>query len=226
LVDRSEPRGYSASVRETSFEIPIQEGFVRRILDRREYMRGIHLPQVSDCSACSEVGAHPPPQAGCWTGDAAGALMKDVIGQRRAHGYAYPIERLMVTSLCALLPGADLKRLHAGYLACASMRWRGWRRPKAWAGAGRRQYEGPQAPCRRQSGHRAHGPALRRVSLRPHPVQRRSRLPLCHARCGFLMRRERLQTGNPRTALQVKNLALLPQPREAMAIRRGEVAGA
>ena len=55
-----------------------------------------------------------------WTGATDMACLRDAIEQTLTHGYANPIQRLMVTGLNALMLGVQPKQVHAWYLAARS----------------------------------------------------------------------------------------------------------
>ena len=207
------------------------EGFIRQILGWREYVRGIYWTQMPGYLERNELGALEPLPAWYWTGDTAMACLKDAIGQTLEHGYAHHIQRLMVTGLYALLLGVDPKALHAWYLAVYvdAVEW--VELPNT---LGMSQYA--DGGVMASKPYVATGQYIARMS--PHckgcrfdPTQRTGEraCPFTTLYWDFLMRHERRLAGNPRMALQVKNLARLDAAERgavvarAEAIRRGEV---
>jgi len=93
------------------------EGFIRQILGWREYVRGIYWTQMPGYLERNVMNAHAPLPDFYWTGDTDMACLRDAITQTLQHGYAHHIQRLMVTGLYALLTEVDPKQLHAWYLA-------------------------------------------------------------------------------------------------------------
>lgn len=98
---------------------PLQsvEGFVRQILGWRELVRGIYWTQMPGYHDLNALNAHQPLPGFYWTGHAAMACLREVIGQTLEYGYAHHIQRLMVTGLFALLLGVEPKQVHGWYLA-------------------------------------------------------------------------------------------------------------
>ena len=93
------------------------EGFIRQILGWREYVRGIywtHMPAYADSNA---LHALQPLPEWYWTGKTEMSCLRDAIQQTLTHGYAHHIQRLMVTSLYALLLGVEPRQVHQWYLA-------------------------------------------------------------------------------------------------------------
>jgi deoxyribodipyrimidine photolyase-related protein len=207
------------------------EGFIRQILGWREYVRGIYWTQMPEYLERNELGAHEPLPAWFWTGDTTMACLKDTLTQTLEHGYAHHIQRLMVTGLYTLLLGVEPKAVHAWYLAVYvdAVEW--VELPNV---LGMSQYAvgGVMA----SKPYIATGQYIARMS--PHckgcrfdPTQRTGEraCPFTTLYWDFLMRHERRLAGNPRMALQVKNLARLDAAERgavvarADAIRRGEV---
>ncbi len=93
------------------------EGFIRQILGWREYVRGLYWTQMPGYLERNAMNAHAPLPDFYWTGDTDMACLRDAITQTLQHGYAHHIQRLMVTGLYALLTEVDPKQLHAWYLA-------------------------------------------------------------------------------------------------------------
>ena len=207
------------------------EGLIRQILGWREYVRGIYWTQMPEYLERNELGAHEPLPAWFWTGDTTMACLKDAITQTLEHGYAHHIQRLMVTGLYTLLLGVEPKAVHAWYLAVYvdAVEW--VELPNV---LGMSQYA--DGGVMASKPYIATGQYIARMS--PHckgcrfdPTQRTGEraCPFTTLYWDFLMRHERRLAGNPRMALQVKNLARLDAAERsavvarADAIRRGEV---
>ena len=97
--------------------LPAVEGFIRQILGWREYVRGIYWTQMPDYLQRNALDAQAELPAWYWTGNIDMACLKDAISQTLEHGYAHHIQRLMVTSLYALLLGVKPQAVHAWYLS-------------------------------------------------------------------------------------------------------------
>ena len=97
--------------------LPAVEGFIRQILGWREYVRGIYWTQMPDYLQRNALDAQAELPAWYWTGDTDMACLNDAISQTLEHGYAHHIQRLMVTSLYALLLGVKPQAVHAWYLS-------------------------------------------------------------------------------------------------------------
>ncbi len=97
--------------------LPAVEGFIRQILDWREYVRNIYWMKMPEYKALNEMNASEPLPDFYWNGKTDLECLKQSIGQTLEHGYAHHIQRLMVTGLYALLLGVDPKQVHEWYLA-------------------------------------------------------------------------------------------------------------
>jgi deoxyribodipyrimidine photolyase-related protein len=208
------------------------EGFIRQILGWREYVRGIYWTQMPGYLERNELDAQQDLPAWYWTGATDMACLHDAITQTLAHGYAHHIQRLMVTGLYALLLGVQPKQVHAWYLAVYvdAVEW--VELPNT---LGMSQYG--DGGLMASKPYIATGKYIQRMGAahcagcRYDPAQREgdAACPLTTLYWDFLMRHERRLAANPRTALQVKNLARLDDVQRsavierAAAIRRGDV---
>ena len=207
------------------------EGFIRQILGWREYVRGIYWTQMPGYLERNELGAHEPLPAWYWTGDTSMACLRDAITQTLEHGYAHHIQRLMVTGLYALLLGVEPKAVHAWYLAVYvdAVEW--VELPNT---LGMSQYA--DGGVMASKPYIATGQYIARMSpycksCRFDPARRTgdTACPFTTLYWDFLMRHEQRLAGNPRMALQVRNLARLDAAERgavaarAATIRRGEV---
>lgn len=207
------------------------EGFVRQILGWREYVRGIYWTRMPGYAQLNALDAHEDLPAWYWTGDTSMACLRDALVQTLQHGYAHHIQRLMVTGLFALMVGVQPQQVHAWYLAVYvdAVEW--VELPNT---LGMSQYA--DGGLMASKPYVATGKYIQRMS--PHcqgcrydPAQRTgtTACPFTTLYWDFLMRHEAALAGNPRMALQVKNLARLTEAdRQAIraradAIRQGEV---
>ncbi|HRZ01671.1 MAG TPA: cryptochrome/photolyase family protein [Burkholderiaceae bacterium] len=207
------------------------EGFVRQILGWREYVRGIYWTRMPAYAQGNALDAQADLPAWYWSGATDMACLRDALAQTLTHGYANHIQRLMVTGLFALMLGVQPQRVHAWYLAVYvdAVEW--VELPNT---LGMSQYADGGAMASKP--YIATGKYIERMS--PHcqgcrydPAQRSGdkACPFTTLYWDFLMRHEALLAGNPRMALQVKNLARLSDAQRqavserAAAIRRGEV---
>ena len=210
------------------------EGFIRQILGWREYVRGVYWTQMPAYLERNALGAQEDLPAWYWTGATDMACLRDALAQTLAHGYANHIQRLMVTGLFALMLGVDPKQVHAWYLAVYvdAVEW--VELPNT---LGMSQYA--DGGVMGSKPYIATGKYIQRMS--PHckgcrydPAKRDgdTACPFTTLYWDFLMRHEAMLAGNPRMALQVKNLARLTEAQtlaiqdRAAAIRRGDVGAA
>ncbi|WP_028452381.1 cryptochrome/photolyase family protein [Chitinilyticum aquatile] len=207
------------------------EGFVRQILGWREYVRGIYWTRMPDYAEGNALDARHDLPAWYWTGETDMACLRDALQQTLAHGYAHHIQRLMVTGLYALLLGVVPQQVHAWYLAVYvdAVEW--VELPNT---LGMSQYA--DGGLMASKPYVASGKYIQRMS--PYcercpydPAERTGAraCPFTTLYWDFLLRHEALLGGNPRMALQVKNLARLDDAEKAAiraraaAIRRNEV---
>ena len=209
------------------------EGFIRQILGWREYVRGIYWTRMPSYLERNGLGASEPLPAFYWDGRTDMACLADAIGQTLEHGYAHHIQRLMVTGLYALLLGVRPQRVHEWYLAVYvdAVEWvelpntlgmsqfadGGLMASKPYIASGRY--------IERQSG----GSLCARCRYRPGERVGDRACPFTTLYWDFLLRHEALLAQNPRTVMQVKNLARLDAAERARiaaraaAIRAGQV---
>lgn len=207
------------------------EGFIRQILGWREYVRGIYWTQMPQYLEGNALAAHEDLPAWYWSGATDLACLRDAITQTLQHGYAHHIQRLMVTGLFALLYGVAPKQVHAWYLSVYvdAVEW--VELPNT---LGMSQYA--DGGLMASKPYIASGKYIKRMSplckgCRYDPARRTGEraCPITTLYWDFLLRHETLLARNPRTALQVKNLARLDVTERAAvvaragAIRRGEV---
>jgi deoxyribodipyrimidine photolyase-related protein len=207
------------------------EGFIRQILGWREYVRGIYWTQMPAYLEYNALDAHQPLPAWYWDGRTDLACLRDAITQTLQHGYAHHIQRLMVTGLYALLLGVAPKEVHAWYLGVYVDAVE-WVELPNTLGMSQHADGGLMA----SKPYIASGKYIERMSPLcrscPYdPAQRTGEqaCPITTLYWDFLLRHENRLAANPRTALQVRNLARLDAierravQERAAAIRRGEI---
>ena len=210
------------------------EGFVRQILGWREYVRGIYWTRMPDYAGLNALQARADLPAWYWTGETDLACLRDTLEQTLAHGYANHIQRLMVTGLYALLLGVEPAQIHAWFLAVHvdAVEW--VELPNT---LGMSQYA--DGGLMASKPYVATGRYIQRMSphcqgcrYRPDQSVGERACPFTTLYWDFLLRHEGAMAGNPRMALQVRNLARLDEAQRdavrarAAAIRQGEVGSA
>jgi deoxyribodipyrimidine photolyase-related protein len=187
------------------------EGFIRQILGWREYVRGIYWTQMPGYLERNTLGATQPLPEFFWTGDTPMACLADAIGQTLKLGYAHHIQRLMVTGLYALLLGVDPKALHTWYLAVYvdAVEWvelpntLGMSQAADGGLMASKPYIASGKYIERQSA----GSLCARCRFKPGERTGERACPFTTLYWDFLMRHEALLAANPRTVMQVRNLA-------------------
>ena len=220
-----------AALRDGHAPLASVEGFIRQILGWREYVRGIYWTQMPAYLDRNALDAQQDLPAWYWTGATDMACLRDAIAQTLTHGYANHIQRLMVTGLYALMLGVQPRQVHSWYLAVYvdAVEW--VELPNT---LGMSQYA--DGGVMGSKPYIATGKYIQRMS--PHckgcrydPAQRSgdSACPFTTLYWDFLMRHEATLSGNPRMALQVKNVARMSDVQKqavnarAARIRRGEI---
>ncbi len=215
--------------------VPLQsaEGFIRQILGWREYVRGIYWTQMPAYLERNALDAQHDLPAFFWNAKTDMACLADAIGQTLEHGYAHHIQRLMVTGLYPLLHGVHPKQVHEWYLAVYvdAVEWVELPNTLGMSQAGdgglmaSKPYIASGKYIERQSG----GSLCAGCRYRPAERTGERACPFTTLYWDFLARHEAMLAKNPRTVMQVKNLARVPAEERARiaeraaAIRRGEV---
>jgi deoxyribodipyrimidine photolyase-related protein len=164
------------------------------------------------------------------------ACLRDALRQTLQHGYAHHIQRLMVTGLYALLLGVQPQQVHAWYLAVYvdAVEWvelpntLGMSQCADGGVMASKPYIASGRYIERMSG----GSLCRACRYDPAARMGDAACPFTTLYWSFLMRHEPMLARNPRTVMQVRNLARLPDAERAAiaaragAIRRGEVGAA
>jgi deoxyribodipyrimidine photolyase-related protein len=215
--------------------VPLQsaEGFIRQILGWREYVRGIYWTQMPAYLERNALDAHEALPSFYWNGKTDMACMADAIGQTLEHGYAHHIQRLMVTGLYALLLGVEPKQAHEWYLAVYvdAVEWVELPNTLGMSQAGdgglmaSKPYIASGKYIERQSG----GSLCAGCRYKPGERVGERACPFTTLYWDFLARHETMLAKNPRTVMQVRNLARVSAEERAgiseraAAIRRDEV---
>jgi deoxyribodipyrimidine photolyase-related protein len=202
------------------------EGFIRQILGWREYVRGIYWLKMPGYAETNALGADEPLPAFYWTGETEMACLREAVGQTLRLGYAHHIQRLMVTGLYSLLLGVRPREICAWYLGVYvdAVEW--VELPNTH---GMSQYA--DGGVMASKPYAATGNYLQRMGnhcagCRFDPGQRTGEkaCPFTTLYWDFLLRHERLLAANQRMALQVKNVARLPDAeRAAIRARADEI---
>ncbi|MDP9026852.1 MAG: cryptochrome/photolyase family protein [Actinomycetota bacterium] len=221
-----DPREVVARVEDAwrSGNVPIEaaEGYVRQIIGWREYVRGIYWTRMPDYASGNALDANEPLPDWFWTGETELACLRDAIGQTLEYGYAHHIQRLMVTGLYAQLLGVDPRQVHEWYLAVYvdAVEWvelpnvlgmsqfadGGFMASKPYVATGKY--------IDRMSNH------CRSCRFRPEQRVGEDACPFTTLYWDFLSRHEERFARHPRMALQVKNLARIPEGERIEIARR------
>ena len=195
------------------------EGFIRQILGWREYVRGIYWMQMPGYAEHNALGAQAPLPAWFWTGNTDMACLRDALGQTLRHGYAHHIQRLMVIGLYALLHGVQPKQVHQWFLAVYVDAVE-WVELPNTLGMSQAADDGLMA----SKPYIASGKYIQRMSggslcaaCRFDPTQRvgERACPYTTLYWDFLLRHEQRLAANPRTVMQVRNLARVSEDERA-----------
>jgi deoxyribodipyrimidine photolyase-related protein len=187
------------------------EGFVRQVLGWREYVRGVYWRFMPGYARSNALGAaHPLPNF-YWTGDTPMNCLRECLTQTLDYGYAHHIQRLMVTGLYALLFGVDPFAVHEWYLAVYvdAVEW--VELPNT---VGMSQFA--DGGVMASKPYCASGKYIQRMSnycagCRYDPARSTGEgaCPFTTLYWDFLLRHEESLSGNPRMAMQVRNLVRL-----------------
>ena len=209
-------------------KVPLQsaEGFIRQILGWREYVRGIYWTRMPNYLELNALDAHAPLPAFYWHGRTPMACMADAIGQTLEHGYAHHIQRLMVTGLYALLFGVEPRAVHEWYLAVYvdAVEW--VELPNTFgmsqAADGGLMASKPYIASGRYIERMSAGSLCARCRYSPGERVGERACPFTTLYWDFMMRHEAMLSTNPRTVLQVRNLACLDRDERARIARRAD----
>ena len=196
-------------------EVPLAaaEGFIRQILGWREYVRGVYDLLMPDYVERNGLQANVPLPDFYWTGRTEMRCLAQAIGQTLQLGYAHHIQRLMVTGLYGLLLGVNPQALHRWYLGVYvdAVEWvelpntLGMSQYADGGVMASKPYVATGQYIARMSNH------CRSCHFDPTLRTGERACPFTTLYWDFLDRHQALLARNPRMALQVKNLARIPQ---------------
>jgi deoxyribodipyrimidine photolyase-related protein len=209
-------------------QVPLQsaEGFIRQILGWREYVRGVYWTRMPGYLELNALDAHAPLPAFYWHGRTPMACLADAVGQTLEHGYAHHIQRLMVTGLYALLFGVEPRKVHEWYLAVYvdAVEW--VELPNTFgmsqAADGGLMASKPYIASGRYIERMSAGSLCGRCRFRPGERVGERACPFTTLYWDFLMRHELLLEANPRTVMQVRNLARIGTDERLRIVERAE----
>ena len=190
------------------------EGFIRQILGWREYVRGMYWSQMPDYAERNALDAQGELPDWYWTGNTDMACLRDAITQTLTHGYSHHIQRLMVTGLYALMSGVKPQAVHAWYLSVYvdAVEWvelpnvLGMSQFADGGLMASKPYVATGKYIQRMSNH------CKGCKYDPALSTGASACPYTTLYWDFLIRHEALLKGNPRMAMQIKNLTRLDEP--------------
>jgi deoxyribodipyrimidine photolyase-related protein len=222
-----------AAYRAEQVPLASAEGFVRQILGWREYVRGVYWTQMPGYLERNALDAQEDLPAFYWTGDTDMACLRDAIDQTLREGYAHHIQRLMVTGLYALLLGVRPKQVHAWYLGVYvdAVEWVELPNTLGMSQAadGGLMASKPYIASGKYIERMSAGSLCRQCSYKPAERSGDRACPFTTLYWDFLLRHEAMLAKNPRTVMQVKNLARVDNDERrrirerALAIRQGRV---
>lgn len=187
------------------------EGFIRQILGWREYVRGIYWLYMPQYVQRNSLDAREPLPSFYWTADTDMRCLQQSIEQTLRYGYAHHIQRLMVTGLFTLLLGVDPRQVHEWYLSVYvdAVEW--VELPNT---LGMSQYA--DGGVMASKPYVATGRYIQKMSnycsgcrYDPAAAVGDSACPFTTLYWDFLLRHREKLLGNPRMALQLRNLARL-----------------
>jgi deoxyribodipyrimidine photolyase-related protein len=187
------------------------EGFIRQILGWREYVRGIYWTQMPSYLERNALDAHENLPDFYWTGHTDMVCMADALNQTLKLGYAHHIQRLMVTGLYALLLGVDPKQVHAWYLSVYvdAVEWVELPNTLGMSQAadGGLMASKPYIASGKYIERMCAGSYCKQCKYKPAERVGDQACPFTTLYWDFLLRHEDRLAKNPRTVMQVKNLA-------------------
>jgi deoxyribodipyrimidine photolyase-related protein len=223
----------SAAYRAGQVPLASAEGFIRQILGWREYVRGMYWTQMPGYLERNALNAQEDLPQFYWTGDTDMACLRDAIGQTLREGYAHHIQRLMVTGLYALLLGVQPKQVHAWYLGVYvdAVEWVELPNTLGMSQAadGGLMASKPYIASGKYIERMSAGSLCRACPYKPAERSGDQACPFTTLYWDFLLRHETMLAKNPRTVMQVKNLARVGDDERrrirerASAIRQGKV---
>jgi deoxyribodipyrimidine photolyase-related protein len=189
-------------------DLPSAEGFIRQILGWREFMRGVYFQDMPKLKEDNFYGHQNALPKWYWTGDTKMNCMKNSIDQTLANGYSHHIQRLMITGMFGVTAQIKPQALCDWYLAVYvdAVEW--VELPNVagmalFANGGRftsKPYVASGAYVKRMSNY------CQGCKYSPEERSGKDACPMTTLYWNFLDGHEKEFSGNPRTALMVKNL--------------------
>ncbi len=202
------------------------EGFIRQILGWREFMRGVYfldMPQMAADNFYDHENALPK---WYWTAQTKMNCMRQSIQQTLDNGYSHHIQRLMITGMFGVTAQIKPQALCAWYLAVYvdAVEWVELPNTAGmalFANGGRftsKPYVASGAYVKRMSNY------CQDCAYSPEVRSGKDACPMTTLYWNFLDAHEQEFSGNPRTALMVKNLQrMTEQERSAVRLRAAEM---
>ncbi|NJS37547.1 MAG: cryptochrome/photolyase family protein [Brachymonas sp.] len=194
--------------REGKVDLPSAEGFIRQILGWREFMRGVYFLDMPKLKSDNFYGHQNALPKWYWTGNTQMNCMKNSINQTLANGYSHHIQRLMITGMFGVTAQILPQALCDWYLAVYvdAVEW--VELPNVagmalFANGGRftsKPYVASGAYVKRMSNY------CQGCKYSPESRSGADACPMTTLYWNFLDAHEKEFSGNPRTALMVKNL--------------------
>ncbi len=192
------------------------EGYVRQIIGWREYVRGVYWTYMPEYIERNALEAHEPLPDLYWHGQTDMNCLKQAVGQTLAFGYAHHIHRLMVTGLFSLLFGVDPVEIHKWYLA---IYWDAVEWVEMPNVVGMSQFA--DGGLMGSKPYVASGKYIQRMSnycescrYKPDEAVGENACPFTTLYWDFLMRHEKMLSGNTRMRMQLRNLTRIPEGRK------------
>ena len=189
-------------------DLPSAEGFIRQILGWREFMRGVYFQDMPKLKEDNFYGHQNALPKWYWTGDTKMNCMKNSIDQTLQNGYSHHIQRLMITGMFGVTAQIKPQALCDWYLAVYldAVEW--VELPNVagmalFANGGRftsKPYVASGAYVKRMSNY------CQGCKYSPEERSGKDACPMTTLYWNFLDGHEKEFSGNPRTALMVKNL--------------------
>ena len=204
------------------------EGFIRQILGWREFMRGVYYTDMPQLALDNFYGHQNALPKWYWTGKTQMNCMKNSIDQTLQNGYSHHIQRLMITGMFGVTAQIKPQALCDWYLAVYvdAIEWVELPNTAGmalFANGGRftsKPYVASGAYVKRMSNY------CQGCKYSPESRTGADACPMTTLYWNFLDAHEKEFSGNPRTALMVKNLQRMSdQERAAVRAKAGEMLG-
>ena len=184
------------------------EGFIRQILGWREFMRGVYFNDMPQLALDNFYGHQNALPKWYWTGNTKMNCMKNSIEQTLQNGYSHHIQRLMITGMFGVTAQIKPQALCDWYLAVYvdAIEWVELPNTAGmalFANGGRftsKPYVASGAYVKRMSNY------CQGCKYSPESRTGADACPMTTLYWNFLDAHEKEFSGNPRTALMVKNL--------------------